>query len=127
MKFSRKIRRIIAIFFLVNFGSQIMAPTLSYALTAGPSSPEFSSFEPFDTTDIVNLASGDLGYNNPLIEIPGPEGGYPLSLSYHSGIKLDQEASWVGLGFTLNPGAINRTVNGFADDNNEVKREVRDY
>jgi hypothetical protein len=127
MKHSRKIHKAIAIFFLVNFGVQILAPTVSYALTAGPTAPEFSSFEPVDTTDMVNLATGEFIYNNPIIEIPGPEGGYPLSLSYHAGIKLDQEASWVGLGFTLNPGAINRTVNKFADDNNNVKREVKDY
>lgn len=123
----RKTRRIIAVFFVINFLSQICFPTISYALTAGPTAPEFSSFEPVDTTDMVNLATGEFVYNNPILEVPGPEGGYPLSLSYHAGIKLDQEASWVGLGFTLNPGAINRTVNGFADDNHQTKREVRDY
>ncbi len=127
MKFLRKTHKAVALFFLINFGVQIFAPTVSYALTSGPTAPEFSSFEPVDTTDMVNLATGEFVYNSPLIDIPGPEGGYPLSLSYHAGIKLDQEASWVGLGFTLNPGAINRTVDGFADDNSGSKREVRDY
>merc|ERR1712228_95355 len=29
---------------------------------------------------------------------------------------MSQEASWVGLGWNLNPGAINRTVSGVPDD-----------
>lgn len=112
----RKIRRTLAVFFVINFLSQICFPTISYALTAGPTAPEFSSFEPVDTTDMVNLISGDLTYNLPLLEVPGSSGGYPLSLSYHAGIQPNEEASWVGLGFTLNPGAITRNVNGYPDD-----------
>lgn len=114
-------------FFLVNMLYSIFSPTISYALTAGPSAPEFSSFEPVDTTDMVNLATGDLVYNLPLLEVPGPEGGYPLSLSYHAGIKPQQESSWIGLGWTLNPGAVTRNVDNFPDDNYENKRVIRDY
>ncbi len=127
MRLSKRVRRFAAIFFILNFTVQIVAPSVSYALTAGPTAPEYTSFEPVDTTDMVNLTTGDFVYNTPILDVPGPEGGYPLSLSYHAGIKLDQESSWVGLGFSLNAGAINRTVNGFADDNNLTKREVRDY
>jgi len=82
----------------------------------GPKSPEASSFEPVDATDMVNLATGDLSYVLPLINIPSPEGGYPLAISYHAGIAMEQEASWVGLGWSLNPGAINRNVSGQPDD-----------
>ena len=117
----------LAVFFVVEILVSTVLPTVSWALTAGPTAPEFSSFEPVDTTDMVNLATGEFVYNTPVLEVPGPEGGYPLSLSYHAGIKVDQEASWVGLGWTLNPGAINRSVNGFADDNVQSKRDVRDY
>jgi len=94
----------------------ICIPTISYALTSGPTAPEATSFEPVDTTDMVNLLTGDLAYNIPLLEVPGPAGGYPLSLSYHAGIQPNEDASWAGLGWTLNPGAIARNVNGFADD-----------
>ncbi|UXX79799.1 hypothetical protein N7E81_01590 [Reichenbachiella carrageenanivorans] len=74
---------------------------------------------------MVNLQTGDFTYNIPLLEVPGPSGGYPLSLSYHAGIMPGEEASWVGLGWTLNPGAINRTVNGFADDHKDVTNTNR--
>lgn len=116
MKDIRKYIKPIAAFFLINFLSQIIYPNVALALTAGPTSPEFSSFEPVDTSDMVNLATGDFTYSLPLLEIPGPEGGYPINLAYHAGVKPDQESGWVGLGWSLNPGAINRYVNGYADD-----------
>ncbi len=84
----------------------------------GPNAPEAASFEPVDATDMVNLLTGDFTYVLPLLNVPSPEGGYPLSLAYHAGIAMDQEASWVGLGWNLNPGAINRSVNGYPDDYN---------
>lgn len=112
----RKYIRVISAFLLINFLYATFIPNLSYALTSGPTSPEATSFEPIDTTDMVNLQTGDFTYNIPLLEVPSPSGGYPLSLSYHAGIMPGEEASWVGLGWTLNPGAIARTVNGFADD-----------
>jgi len=84
--------------------------------TSGPNMPETMSFEPVDATDMVNLSSGNFAYVLPILNIPGPSAGFPLALSYHGGISMDQEASWAGLGWTLNPGAINRGVNGYPDD-----------
>ncbi|HTE29660.1 MAG TPA: hypothetical protein VK666_04750, partial [Chryseolinea sp.] len=115
------------IFLIVETLSSAIAPATALALTAGPTAPEASSFEPVDTTDMVNLATGDLAYNVPLLEVPGPSGGYPLSLSYHAGIQPNLDASWVGLGFTLNPGAINRSVSGFADDFNASTGSLRSF
>ncbi|HNP66307.1 MAG TPA: hypothetical protein PKH16_00245 [Aequorivita sp.] len=88
----------------------------SSVYSQGPNTPEAGAFEPVDATDMVNLLTGDLTYVLPLLKIPSPEGGYPIALSYHAGIGIDQEASWVGLGWNLNPGAINRGVNGYPDD-----------
>ena len=85
-----------AIFCLLTFVQSLVLPPVARALTAGPTAPEASSFEPVDTTDMVNLATGDFTYNIPLLEVPGPEGGYPLALAYHAGIKPLAEASWVG-------------------------------
>jgi hypothetical protein len=116
MLHGKKTRRVVATTLLVVMLSNILTPTIGYALTSGPTAPEATSFEPVDTTDMVNLQTGDFTYNIPLMEVPGPEGGYPLSLSYHAGIQTNEDASWVGLGWTLNPGAISRSVNGYPDD-----------
>jgi hypothetical protein len=121
------IRKIIALTLTFCVLNNILTPSLVFALTAGPENPDVTSFEPVDTTDMVNLLTGDLAYNIPLLEVPGPEGGYPLSLSYHAGIMPDEEATWTGLGWSLSPGSVNRTVSGFPDDFNGQQNVVRDY
>src|SRR4051812_4048441 len=97
--------------------AEIVCPSVSFALTSGPAQPEFSSFEPVATTNMVNEFTGDMTYNIPILNLPGANGGgYAMSLSYHSGNSPEEESSWVGYGWTLNPGAINRGKKGFADD-----------
>ncbi|MBX3101889.1 MAG: hypothetical protein KF690_05225 [Bacteroidetes bacterium] len=102
--------------------SQLLAPGVAYALTSGPSQPEVQSFEPAGTSDMVDLFTGDFNYNIPLLNV----GDYPVNLSYHSGVGMDQEASWVGLGWNINPGVINRNVRGLPDDFNgdKVRKEM---
>lgn len=124
-KHSGKFRKIaLAMSVLTLF--QAVAPTMAYALTSGPSQPEVQAFEPFGTSEMVDLFSGDFTYNIPLFELPGPNGGYPFNLAYHSGVGMDQEATWVGLGWSLNPGAINRNMRGLPDDFNgdEITKRV---
>lgn len=115
MKTFKKHQRIIATFLLLIFFPTVF-PTNLFASNNGPTAPEATAFEPVDAADMVDLVTGDVNYVLPLINVPSPEGGYPLSLSHHEGIAMDQEATWVGLGWSLNPGAINRSVNGFPDD-----------
>lgn len=109
-------RKVIALFFLFLMIFEFTNIPLTMALTSGPSQPEVQGFQPAGTTDMVDLFSGDFSYNIPLFELPGPNGGYPFNLSYQAGIGMDQEASWVGLGFSLNPGAINRQMRGLPDE-----------
>lgn len=106
----------LAAFTAVNFLGQILFPTAAYALTGGPSQPEVQSFEPVSTSDMVNLFNGNFNYNIPLMQVPGPNGGYPINLHYHAGIGMEQEASWVGLGWNINVGSINRQMRGLPDD-----------
>lgn len=80
----------------------------------GPTQPESSSFKSAGTDNLVDLFSGGFNYNIPLMDV----GGYPVSIHYSSGITMDQEASWVGLGWNINPGAISRTMRGLPDDFN---------
>ncbi len=80
---------------------------------------------------MVNLGTGDFTYSLPLTTVPSPEGGFSLPIFYHSGITPSQEASWAGLGWNVNAGAINRSIVGFADDaydqviNSEMKDPLR--
>jgi hypothetical protein len=112
----RKIWRITAMYIAMNMLAEYFIPMRAFALTGGPSQPEVESFEPVSTTDMVNLFSGDFNYNIPLLTVPGPNGGYPINLAYHAGIGMEQEASWVGLGWNINPGVINRNMRGLPDD-----------
>ena len=105
----------------------ILVFSTSQISAQGPNSIEAAAFEPIDATDIVNLVTGDMTYVLPLLNVPSPEGGYPLTLSYHAGIAAEQEASWVGLGWNLNPGAINRAVKGYPDDWKEGVLHERFY
>ena len=91
---------------------EVTSPMSAYALTSGPAQPEFNSFTPIGTSDMVDLTSGDFNYNIPIMDV----GGYPINLAYNSGVSMDQEASWVGLGWNVNIGQINRNVRGIPDD-----------
>lgn len=91
---------------------EVVAPRQAFALTGGPAQPEFNSFTPIGTSDMVDLSSGDFNYNLPLMDV----GGYPLNMAYSGNVSMDQEASWVGLGWNLSVGQINRNVRGLPDD-----------
>ena len=113
-KLKERARRVgagsLAIYFFIITVFTPSAPIM--ALTGGPSQPEFQSFEPVGTSDMVNPFSGDFTYNIPLLDVEG----YPINLAYNSGITTDQEASWVGLGWNVNVGTINRALRGIPDD-----------
>ncbi len=116
-----KLKKTICLFLALNLFFQVVSPTVGMALTAGAASPEFSSFEPVATTDMVSDFTGDFTYNIPVLNVPGPDGGgYSMSLAYHAGASSEEEASWVGYGWTLNPGAINRQKRGYPDEFKEV-------
>lgn len=78
----------------------------------GPTQPEMTSFKSVGSDNMVDLFSGDFSYNIPLLDV----GGYPINMFYRSGITMDQEASWVGLGWNINPGTITRNLRGVPDD-----------
>lgn len=89
----------------------------AFAQTSGATAPEVAQFEPVDISDLVNLTTGDFQYALPVGSLPGAPGGtFPLSLNYKAGVRLAQEASWVGLGWNLQPGSISRAVRAYPDD-----------
>lgn len=108
----RKRVKLIACLLLVNIIFSLVQPLSAWALTSGPSQPESQSFQPAGVSDMVDPFSGDFKYNIPLMDVDG----YPLNLNYQSGVGMDDEASWVGLGWNLNVGSINRQLRGIPDD-----------
>lgn len=109
---NKSLLKSVAIVLSFSLISEILFPTVAFALTGGPSQPEVQSFEPVGTNQMVDPFTGDFTYNIPLLDV----GGYPVNISYHSGVTMDQEASWVGLGWNINPGVINRNMRGLPDD-----------
>jgi len=66
----------------------------------------------------VGLYTGIPSINIPIYTLKGRELELPINLSYHAGgIKVEEIASWVGIGWSLNAGGvITRSVRGFPDD-----------
>lgn len=109
---SIKIKKALAFFFLALLTTESLLPLQSMALTSGPVQPEHKQFAAYNTNDMVDLFSGSFKYNIPLLDVDG----YPVNLNYASGAGIDDEASWVGLGWNLNVGAVNRQLRGVPDD-----------
>jgi len=114
MKWIRRYIKPISASLLLLFISEVMQPTAVWAITGHENMPEYRSFEPVATTNMVNMFDGSFTYNIPLMSVPN---GYPITLSYHSNdVNNEAMASWVGLGWNINPGAINRMKRGFPDE-----------
>jgi hypothetical protein len=79
--------------------------------------PNVSSMEKYGDYG-VNLYHGLPEISIPLFEVASGTLKLPISLSYHaSGIKYTDQASWAGLGWTLNAGGmITRSVQGNRDE-----------
>lgn len=118
ISFTRKFHQRTAWCFIVCTVFQtLILPTQAWALTNGPKQPEFDSFTPVSTSNMVNTFTGGFNYNLPVLNIPGADGGgYALSLSYGADPNVESPASWVGAGWTLNPGALDRSKRGVPDD-----------
>lgn len=80
----------------------------------GPGQPEMATFKSIGADNMVSPFTGDFSYNIPLLDV----GGYPINIFYNAGITMEQEATWTGLGWNVNPGTINRTMRGLPDDFN---------
>lgn len=75
------------------------------------------------SNNLVDPFTGDFSYNIPILNVEG----YPITLTYNSNIGMLDEASWVGLGWNLNVGAVSRDVRGIPDDFNGEDVVVREY
>jgi len=82
-----------------------------------PPSPEAAAFAKYGNTP-VNLYTGTPTISIPIASVRGRTIEVPISLNYDaSGIKVEQLATWAGLGWNLNAGGmVTRQVNGLPDD-----------
>lgn len=82
-----------------------------------PPSPDAAALGRFGDIE-VDKGTGVPEINVPIYTIKTPRFNLPISLSYNAtGIKVDQIATWVGLGWSLNAGGvINRTIVGYQDE-----------
>ncbi|MDJ1484198.1 hypothetical protein QNI16_27110 [Cytophagaceae bacterium YF14B1] len=84
--------------------------------TVVPPSPNAASLGVFGNVPI-SLYTGLPNVTIPIYTIQYRDITLPISLSYHGqGVKVDQEASWVGLNWALMAGGtITRTIRGYDD------------
>lgn len=109
--------RAVAATLLLSMVIETISSPLALALTDGPSQSEFSGGG--GGGSLVDPFTGAFSYSIPAISIPGPNGvGYELTLDYNNNSSVESEASWVGFGWSLNAGAINRVKRGYPDDYN---------
>lgn len=82
-----------------------------------PPSPDAAALGKYGQIPI-NKSTGVPSIEIPIYEIKTPRFTLPISLSYHaSGIRVEEMASWVGAGWSLNAGGmITRSIIGMADD-----------
>lgn len=93
-----------------------------YATSGGPTPPEYATFQKVSAGDLVDPFTGNVQYSLPLFEI----GGYPINLTYSGDINPEQNAGWVGLGWSLQAGSIGRAMRGIPDDfkGDDIKKEI---
>lgn len=102
--------------------TRLLAPA-PLPLPTGPSQAESSGFSLGSTDGMVDKFTGDFSYSLPIMDVEG----YPLVLNYNSNVGMQSEASWVGLGWDMNVGAISREMNGVPDEFNGKDEIVRTY
>ena len=80
-----------------------------------PSAAEFIRQEAFE----VSKFTGTTSVTVPIYNVKSGDIEFPIRANYNTvGIKVNQEASWVGLGWDLNTGGvITRVINGKSDFN----------
>ncbi|WP_121811055.1 RHS repeat domain-containing protein [Mucilaginibacter kameinonensis] len=117
----------IIFFSILLYSIKISAQTLPTGVSIH--TPELTAFNRNLETP-VSLYSGVPDINIPLYTIAMNGVSVPISLNYHAGgIRVDQEATWVGLGWSLSYGGqISRVVRGLPDERSfMVSTSINDF
>lgn len=115
---------------VVNIYSQINKYSMMDLHPVSPTAFQFSKY----TEMPVNEYTGIPSISVPLYDIEVDKLKIPINLTYHAGgIRVAEEASWVGLGWDLQIGSIVQTINDIDDLPNEnypylsVVKRLPDY
>lgn len=115
IKFKR-VAVLITCFFLsaVKGNAQDTTNTIGHVSIASPTAASLGKYGDIPVSYHTGLPNVDI----PIYTVESGSLKLPISLSYHaSGLKVQEQASWVGAGWALNAGGmITRTVVGAADD-----------
>lgn len=108
--------QVVLLCFFISFAQAQVQP---FTVQVVPPSPNAASLGKYGEIP-VGYHTGIPNVSIPLYELKGRDITVPISLSYHAGgIRVEDVASWVGLGWSLNAGGvITRTVVGLPDDDN---------
>ncbi|HWK02409.1 MAG TPA: hypothetical protein VNS58_02175 [Puia sp.] len=108
-------KSIFGVLFFISYVSFGQAPDAKLPSVVGPS-PDVASMQKYGDYK-VSTYTGVPGITLPIYTIKTNDISVPISISYHGGgIKVDEESSRVGLGWTLNAGGtISRNILGLDD------------
>lgn len=113
-----KLKKKLIIFFwvvlnLIFLNVKIFAQQLSQVIPPSPTAASIAQFADVPVSNYTGLPNIDI----PIYTVKSGPLTVPISLQYHGGgIKASQEASWVGLGWSLNcGGSISRVIKGNDD------------
>ncbi len=113
----KKIALMAALFVSVPWCDVVLAQT-PIPQMGGDFRPSYESYrlDKFILQDELSY-SGELGFSIPLLTVPGRHShNFDISLNYNSNVTQRQFASWVGLGWNLELGCVERSVNGRTDE-----------
>ena len=101
---------------LTSFAQEDIPYNVSSAIPPSPTSASLGKYGDVP----VGLYTGIPSISIPIYNITEGNLSVPISITYHSqGFKVAEEASWIGLGWSLNAGGtITRAVKGAPDDFN---------
>ncbi len=113
----------ISTLFVLNVFGQMQPTEIQF-----PASPTVAGLAKYVDTP-VNYYSGIPNIGLPIFEINTGDFSLPISLSYHAGgVRIAEEASWVGLGWSLNAGGmITRQIRGEDDIHSGYNHSIRGY
>lgn len=104
---------------IVTVAPRAQSPQLPKIIPASPTAQTFMRYGEIP----VDFSTGVPNIDIPIYTLEGRKLKVPISISYHaSGIKVNDIASEVGLGWALNAGGlVSRSVNGKRDEHNAVR------